>query len=179
MTQDSPATDAGTDAGPDRVLRDILRRAVEVDGIVSLDLEGFTTLKSFAEHRIAERTTPDTWAPINRREMRDDVDRFRNERMPVPVARFEAMALAALALEYFEHAHEVATRTSKALDEMNDDYLEAIAMVPPPEPGCVYDRLKGERRRLAAKMDEANKELAVATRRHATALAYLNTFKGE
>lgn len=170
MPQDIPATDAGTDAG-----------------------------------------TPDTWAPVNRRTMRDDVDRFRNERMPVPATQREALALLALSMEYYEHAAEVMTRTTLALaeldaetDELRDRCMRAIMHERDPgedQNNPDYFKYSGgrysksqtgaeklvdlapvmvthleERRRLAAKKSEAEKEIGVARRRHATAITYSNAY---
>lgn len=144
MPHDSPATDAGTDERPPRTAR------------AAHDVEN-------------DHDTPDSWAPVNRRTMRDDVDFFRNRRMPIPGNRFDALTLAALALEYYEHAHEVATRTARTVLE-----LEAETLVDP------FEGAAAEHYRVTLhKKGEADKELAVADRRHATALAYLNTFKGE
>lgn len=186
MPQDSPATDAGTEATPPRTTRDA--KDVETD-----------------------RGTPDTWAPVNRRTMRDDVDRFRNQRMPVPKDTADALRLLELALEYYEHAAEVVTRTSSAFaeldaetDELRDRCMRAIMHERDPGEdqnnpeffkftGGRYSKSQTgaeklvdlapamvthleERRRLAAKKGEAEKEIGVARRRHATAITYANAF---
>lgn len=121
-----------------------------------------------------DRDIPDHWAPVNRREMRDDVDRFRNVRMQIPRTLDEARQLVELALEYFEHAHEVTTRTQNTLADL-DAELATFTNNTTDE----YRTVKEHRDRIAAKGREAGKEFDVASRRHATAIAYLYTFKGE
>lgn len=224
MSQDSPATVAGTDARPNRrAMREVLRRAVEIDGVINLDVDGFNVLRELAEVGAEDRDTPDSWAPVNRRSMRDDVDRFRNERMPVPAGLFDSLELVALALEYYEYATEVATRTATAFaaltletDQIRDRCIQAImspaaadfvgsgrvatldadAMLIGATGGRYSKTITGakeladlapfmvahleERAQLATKKAEAEKELGVARRRHATAITFAqaHTFAG-
>lgn len=189
MPHDSPATDAGTG----RPVEELIAAAKE------------------NIRRGMEPRTPDSWAPVNRREMRDDVDRFRNERMPVPLNGPDALRVLALAMEYYEHAAEVMTRTSIVFaeldaetDELRDRCVRAIMHERDPLEdqnapeffkftGGRYSKSQTgaeklvdltpamlthleERRRLAAKKAEAEKEMGVARRRHATAVTYANAF---
>lgn len=214
MSQDSPATDAGTESrttalrsafvrGLDRCreIKETYGTWPSLTGRVELAGDEFPT----------DGDTPDTWAPINRRTMRDDVDRFRNERMPVPQNGLDALRVLALSMEYYEHASEVFTRTAAAFseldaegDKIHDDCIRAIMTERDPidddkRPefyrltGGRYSKSQtgaeklvdlapamatylGERRELATKKAEAEKEMGVARRRHATAITYSNAF---
>lgn len=175
MPHDSPATDAGTDERPTEQ---------------------------------TDANTPDTWAPINRRTMRDDVDRFRNERMQSPANLAAALALTVLALEYYEHAQEVATRSVATLatldmegDQLREQWTrillgEAMGLsVDQREAGAggataksrnaakeIIDTIPAmvahneHRAKIAQKKAEAEKELGVARRRHATAITFAHAF---
>jgi hypothetical protein len=52
---------------------------------------------------------PDAWAPRNRAgQPRDQIDRYLNERVASPTSIAEAMVQLHLALEFYEHAQEIA-----------------------------------------------------------------------
>lgn len=206
MSQDSPATAAGTEA---RTVADF--PATGTNGEVIRYAGNGKTYQWRRGQWQETDGTPDTWAPVNRREMRDDVDRFRNERMPIPRDNGDALRLLTLAMEYYEHAAEVATRTSIAFaeldaetDELRDRCARAIMHERDPledQNSPEFFRFTGgrysksqtgaeklvdlapamvghleDRRKLAARKLEAEKEMGVARRRHATAVTYANAF---